>query len=90
MLNSQVKLLVCFQEVANLGVTDPSLGLISVNVSETFCLTIFPTTDRVASHGSTMSGSSAMTTVIFFPAEKAGDKKLETTKIEAVVIAKGI
>ena len=29
------------------------------------------------------------TTVIFFPAEKAGDKKLETTKIEAAVIAKG-
>ena len=64
-----MRLSVCFQEVANLGVTEPSAGFISVRVSVTFCLTIFPTTDHVASQGSTISGSSAITIVISFPAE---------------------
>ena len=37
-LNSQVRLSVCFHDVASLGVTEPSAGFISVSVSVTFCL----------------------------------------------------
>jgi hypothetical protein len=75
MSKCQVKLSVCFHPVASLALIDPSFGSISTKVSETFCLTILPTLERVASHGSTISGSSDKTTVRFLPAEYAGEKK---------------
>ncbi len=63
-LNRQVRGSICCQEVASLGVMLPSLGSISVRVSVTFCLTIRPTFERLASQGSMMSGSSESTIVI--------------------------
>ena len=60
----QVRSSIRSHSVARRGVMLPSSGSISVRVSVTFCLTIRPTFERLASHGSTMSGSSESTTMI--------------------------
>ena len=60
----QVRSSIRSHAVARRGVMLPSSGSISVSVSVTFCLTMRPTLERLASHGSTMSGSSESTIVI--------------------------